>query len=67
MLIPIQGIRTDINILNGQYENYSLNVQKILHEMQERNKSNQMDQGKWDTLNHYFDSNQSQCDKVSNE
>ena len=35
--------------------------------MEERNKSNQIDPGLWDTLKYYFDFNQAECDKVSNE
>lgn len=66
-LMPLQDVRTDINILNGQYENRSANVQRLLLEMEERNKTGQMDQVSWDAIKQMFDFNQSECERISNE
>ena len=64
-LIPLQKLRTDINILNQTYENHSANVKKLLQEMEESNKIGQIDQLTW--INKMFEFNQSECEKISKE
>ena len=64
-LIPLQKIRTDINILNQTYENHSANVKKLLQEIEESNKRGQVDQLAW--INKMFEFNQSECEKISKE
>ena len=66
-LIPLQNIRTDINILNQTYENYSANVQRLLREMEERNISGKTDHKSWNAITKSFDFNQSECKKISDE
>ena len=54
-VLPIHGVRSDINICNEHYENMQVEVKRVLASMTNHNESGQRDTARFDQLNRSFE------------